>query len=116
MNLYEYIQLTEEGTEVTVTDSVYDTESYFYNNETTADLWDKSMMEFAKLLTVKQINPNGAVSVDMSTIIENHINDLEKANLFIECEIESIMDDIDNIISGDVSEEWLAQFVEVLKE
>lgn len=115
MTLYEYLKLTNDGEEVTVYDSVYDMETYFYNDEDPEDKWQTSMLELSKLLTVTTINVNG-VTVNLSEVIEKKIDKLKESNLFIECDIDCIMYDIDNIISGYVSEEWLEKFVNILKE
>ena len=115
MTLYDYLSLMEEGYELTVWDKDYDIESYFYNVIDAEDLWDNSMIELSKLLNVEEIHNNGVI-VNLSKVIENHLEDLSKANLFIKCDIDLIMDDIERIISGYVSEEWMETFVNVLKE
>lgn len=114
MKLYNYLSLMEEGYELTVWDEDYDIESYFYNVTDVEDSWDKSMIELSKLLEVKKIHNNGAV-VNLSKVIEAKLENLRKANLFIVCDIDSIMYDIEAIISGNVSEEWMEIFVNVLK-
>lgn len=115
MTLYEYLKLRNEGEEVTVFDNDYYMETYFYNDEDPEDKWQTSMLELSKLLTVTEINKDG-VTVNLSEIIENKLEDLKEAQLFINCDIDSIMDDIMNILAGYVSEEWLEEFVNVLKE
>ncbi len=113
MTLYNYLELMPKGEELTVWDKDYDMETYFYGGKPD-DKWDKAMSDLSKLLTVEEIRSNG-VTVNLSKIIENKINELNKADLFIRCDIDSIMDDIDNILAGNVSENWLEQFVVVLK-
>lgn len=113
MKLYDYISLMPDGEELTVWDKDYDMETYFYGGKP-EDKWDKAMSDLSKLLTVVEIK-NYGVTVNLSEIIENKIDKLDKANLFIECDIDSIMDDIDNILAGNVSEEWMEQFVAALK-
>jgi hypothetical protein len=114
MKLYDYLNLMEDGEELTVWDTDYDIETYFYSGNDTEDSWDSSMEELSKLLTIKKIHTTG-VEVNLSNVIEGKIAELEKANLFHYCNIESIMSDIDNILAGNVSEKWLEKFVEVLK-
>jgi hypothetical protein len=114
MTLYEYLSLTAEDTEITVRDNVYDTETYFYNDIRTKDVWNLSMIELSKKLTIVQITDNG-VTVNLSDVIEKNLKALKAAKLFIRCDIDSIMDDIDNILSGNVPEEWLEKFVDTLK-
>lgn len=113
MKLYDYIKLMPEGEELTVWDKDYDTETYFYGGNPD-DKWDKSMSDLSKLLTIEEIRNNG-VTVNLSEIIENKLESLNKADLFIRCDIDSIMDDIDNILAGNVSENWMEQFVAALK-
>lgn len=113
MKLYEYLDLMPEGEELTVWDKDFDIETYFYGGKPD-DKWDKAMSDLSKLLTVEEIRNNG-VTVNLSEIIENKLDNLDKAELFIRCDIDSIMDDIDNIIAGNVSENWMEQFVAALR-
>ena len=113
MKLYEYLDLMSEGEELTVWDKDYDMETYFYGGKPD-DKWDKAMSDLSKLLTIEEIRNNG-VTVNLSEIIENKLENLNKADLFIRCDIDSIMDDIDNILAGNVSENWMEQFVAALK-
>ena len=113
MKLYDYIKLMPEGEELTVWDKDYDMETYFYGGKPD-DKWDKAMSDLSKLLTIEEIRNNG-ITVNLSEIIENKLENLNKADLFIGCDIDSIMDDIDNILAGNVSENWMEQFVAALK-
>lgn len=113
MKLYDYIKLMPEGEELTVWDKDYDIETYFYGGKPD-DKWDKAMSDLSKLLTIEEIRNNG-VTVNLSEMIENKLENLDKADLFIRCDIDSIMDDIDNILAGNVSEDWMEQFVVALK-
>ena len=111
MTLYEYIEQTSDW-EITVWDEAYDMECYFYNEHKSKDRWDKALNELSKLLEVKDIKNNGVI-VNLSEVVEKHLDKFD--NLFINNDIDSIMFDIDNIISGYVSEEWMEKFVEALK-
>ena len=113
MKLYDYLTTLEEGTELTVWDKEYNIESYFYNDEADDD-WQTSMLKLAKLLDVTEIKERGAV-VDISGIIEKKINELKEADLFRRCTVDSIMNDMENILAGYVNEEWFKKFVDVLK-
>ena len=104
----------EKGTEITVVDKDYYMECYFYSGEAT-DSWDKSLQELAKMLDIIEIKNNFVVETNMSELIEKNINALEKADLFKECDVDSIMEDMDNILAGYVSERWMQNFVKVLK-
>lgn len=112
MKLYDYLVTLEEGTELTVWDTDYDIESYFYNDEADDD-WQTSMLKLAKLLDVIEVKERGVV-VNLSEVIEKKLNELKEADLFIKCNIDSIMNDMQNILSGYVSEEWFKEFVEIL--
>lgn len=112
MKLYEYLSLMPKGEELTVWDKYYDTETYFYGGEP-YNKWDKAMSDLSKLLTIEEIGNNGVI-VNLSEVIENKLENLNKAHLFIECDIDSIMDDIDNILAGSVNENWMEQFVVAL--
>lgn len=113
MTLYDYLNLMPEGEELTVWDKDYDMETYFYGGKPD-DAWDKAMSDLSKLLIVAEIRNNG-VTVNLSEIIENKLGSLDKTDLFIRCDIDSIMDDIDNILAGYVSESWIQKFVDALK-
>lgn len=113
MTLYDYIKQTEDW-EVTVFDKDYDIEVYFYkNDDEELDSWNKSMEKLSMLLTVDSISKYG-VTVNLAEVIEKHLKDLEKAKLFIYCDIDDIMDDIELIIAGNVSEKWMERFVNTL--
>ena len=112
MTLYEYLKQTSDC-ETTIWDKDYDMETYFYKGND--DNWDKAMNEFAKLLTVMEISKEG-VTVNMYDVIEKAIPSLKKADLFIKCNVDAIMEDMDLILAGNVSEEWFCEFVEVLKK
>lgn len=113
MTLYDYLNLMPEGEELTVWDKDYDMETYFYGGKPD-DAWDKAMSDLSQLLTITEIR-SGGVIVNLSEIIENKLDSLDETNLFIRCDIESIMDDIDNILAGYVSENWMQKFVDALK-
>lgn len=113
MKLDEFLKQQPAGTEVTVHDSEYDTESYFYNDEPT-DAWDQAMWKLASLLTVLESDDRPSAVVDLSELIEGHLESLESANLFKHAMTDDIMDSIESIISGYVSEEWFVRFVNAL--
>lgn len=115
MKLYDYLITLEEGTELTVWDTDYDIESYFYNDEPDDDDdWQNSMLELTKLLDVTEVKERGVI-INLSDVIEKKLDELKEANLFRRCTVDSIMNDMENILSGYVSEEWFKEFVDVLK-
>ena len=113
MKLYEYLDLMPEGEELTVWDKDYDMEVYFYGGKPD-DKWDKAMSDLSKLLTIEEIRNNGVI-VNLSEVIENNIDKLEKADLFTDYDIDIIMAEMERDISGNVSENWMEQFVAALK-
>lgn len=115
MTLYEYIKKSTDW-EITVWDDVYDVEVYFYKPDdyNNLDLWDKSMMELSKLLTISTFNENG-VSVNLSSLIEKHLTILKEKEIFTPIsDIDEIMFELNSIISGNVSDKWMWDFVSVL--
>lgn len=116
MTLYDYIKKSNDW-ENTVFDKDYDIEIYFYKNEDKEefDNWDESMENLSKLLIVDNISKYG-ITVNLAEVIESKLKELKEANLFHRTDIDSIMDGIESIISGNVSEEWMEKFVNVLKK
>jgi len=108
MTLYDYIQSTPEGEEITVWDDTYDIEVYFYNDPN-----DPAMMDLAKKLNVIDVS-NNAVTVDLYDLIDRNIDILDESGLFNICETDAIMDDIEAILAGYTSEAWLRTFVDTL--
>lgn len=113
MTLYEYLNLMDKDKELTVWDKDYDMEIYFYSNKPNDD-WDRLMRSLSEKLAITKISTNG-VTVNLSEIIEKNIDKPKMSDLFVECNIESIMDDIQNIFAGNVSEKWMKKFVAVLE-
>ena len=113
MTLYDYLYLMPVGEELTVWDKDYDMETYFYSDRDKVSKWQSSLLKLSKLLTIIEIRSDGVV-VNLSDVIENKIDKLNESDLFIICNIEAIMCDIDNILAGYVSEEWLQNFVDIL--
>lgn len=115
MTLYDYIKESKSW-EITVWDDDYDVEVYFYKPDDYDNLkiWDKSMMELSKLLTVSTFNENG-VSVNLSSLIEKHLATLKEKEIFgFFYDIDDIMDEMNSIISGNVPDKWMWDFVSVL--
>lgn len=112
MKLYDYLVTLEEGMELTVWDTDYDMETYFYNDEADDD-WQTSMLELAKLLDVIEVKEYGVV-VNLSKVIEKKLNELKEADLFLRCTTNRIMGSMEGILAGGVSEKWFKKFVNVL--
>lgn len=112
MTLYEYIKKTPKGEEITVSDNIYDLETYFYNDPPQDD-WQQAMLDFASKLNVVSFTKHGVV-VDMYDLIERNLDNLEAADLFYITDVDGIMDDMENILAGNVSEDWFVKFVDCL--
>lgn len=112
MTLYDYLKLMETGDELTVFDTDYDIEVYFFNQ--CEDFWDEQIMKFAQVLEVKKILNHG-VEVNFTEVINKNLDEIKKAGLFNYTDEESIVCCLDSVLAGNVSEEWMYQFVKILK-
>lgn len=112
-SLYNYLKEEKEN-EVTVWDKTYDMETYFYYEADTSDPWNKAMMDLAKLVKITEEDDKG-VTVDFTELIEKNIDKLKESELFVRCNVDDIMCDMQNILAGYVSEKWLVKFVDILK-
>lgn len=115
MTLYEYLSKHHEIYELPVHDNEYKIEIYFYHDN--KDEWDKAMQTIAKKLKVicedKEYYCAG-VTVNLSEVIEKNLGNGTFEKLFIRNDTESIMEDIENIFSGHVSEKWMVEFANSL--
>ena len=114
MKLYDFLQMVKEDEELTVVDEEYDMETYFYNNNYSDGQWNNALIDLSKKLEVFSVS-DGTVSVDLSNVIEKNLKALKKADLFIYCNIEAIMESMESILAGNVGEDWLVKFVNCLK-
>ena len=113
MKLYDYIKLRENGAEITVCDKEYDMEVYFYADKPDDD-WNKAIEDLSKLLTITKIIKD-SVEVNFSELIELKMDNIKKADLFGNYDIDEIMENLNYIIAGNVSEKWMCKFVKALK-
>lgn len=111
MKLLDYIKLVPDGEEITVFDKEYDVETYFYGGYDTG--WQDFMLLLSDCLTITKITSNGVI-VNLSDVIESHIDKLKEENLFEDYDIGTIMSEMNNIISGAVSESWMRKLIECL--
>lgn len=114
MKLSDYMDLVEDGVEVTVFDKDYEMESYFYGGTNEADEWHKLIYRLSKRLKITKILSTGVI-VNLSDVIEKNIDKLKEADLFYSYDIDEIMADMERNLSGNVSEEWMRKFVECLE-
>lgn len=106
MKLYDYIKLRENGAEITVCDKEYDMEVYFYADKPDDD-WNKAIEDLSKLLTITKIIKD-SVEVNFSELIELKMDNIKKADLFGNYDIDEIMENLNYIIAGNVSEKGCA--------
>lgn len=122
MNLLEYLKQYEEE-EVTVFDKDYDMETYFeYSTDDSKDNWEKAMDKIAEHLeVVKEVagrnrpyGDNPCVIVNMTEVMEKALESGLMDDLFISKNVGAVMSDMQNILAGYVSEEWLTDFADAL--
>lgn len=112
MKLIDVINILDDGDEITVWDKDYDTEIYFCKDDN-PDEWTKAINKIASELDVVKVGER-AVVVNLGDLISKRLSILNKADLFIQCDIDSIMDDIESIFAGNVSENWMIKFADAL--
>lgn len=110
MKLYDYLSLMPEGNELTVWDKDYDIEIYFYSDKPD-DRWGKSMWKLTEILDIVQINENGVI-VNLADVIKRNIDKFSE--LFESSDIDDIMEDTPNIFTGNVSEDWMEKFADIM--
>ena len=114
MNLLEFIT-KHENEEITVWDKDYDMETYFYTNEET-DYWDKAINKIAsKLEVIEYDDEEFTATVNLYEIIEKNIDNFKQAELFCSYDIEDIMEDMESIFAGGVTEKWLVKFADAIE-
>lgn len=114
MKLYEYLELVNDGVAIHVYDKEYDPEIYFYGGKVDTDR-GKLLQDLSKKLTIERIGAEGGVFVNLSDVIENNLENLKKADLFYEYDIDYIMMNMEDILVYHINEDWLKKFVECLK-
>ena len=106
--------------EFTVFDTDYDIEIYFYNpsDPENPDEWETAMLEIAKLLPINNsVEPDiNEIIVDLGQLIMCHLETIKKTDLFSTNNIDEIVESMPNILAGNVSQEWIDEFINVLKE
>lgn len=118
--LYEYMMKHSDEFEFTVFDTDYDIETYFYNpsDPENPDEWETAMLEIAKLLPINNsVEPDiDEIIVDLGQLIMCHLETIKKTDLFSTNNIDEIVESMPSILAGNVSQEWMNKFIDVLKE
>lgn len=125
MTLYNYVTHECDVEELPVHDKGYYMETYFYRSSllNPTDYWDKAMVKIAKMIEVVEVDDEeeykggiytAGVTTNLSDVIGRNIDNGVFKELFICNDIDSIMEDIENIFAGHVSEHWLTEFANSL--
>lgn len=109
MTLQELMNETH-GKEIIVHDTNYDMEAYFYGRSDweSEKEWqeeNKAKQTLASLLDIEDLDidtdkENITATVNLSGLIERNLDKLEQEDLFINPDINAIMDDMQNILAG----------------
>ena len=111
MTLKEYILTCDENAEITVIDN---TTGYFYNDDFDSnDDWFNQIDRLAKKLAVTRAG-NHKCMVNMFELLDKNKDAIIEHNMFYSYTPMSWMQSMHSIISGDVSEAWLKEFVDLL--
>ena len=122
MNLLEYMK-QHKAEEITVFDKDYDMETYFEYSTDSKDNWEKAMDKIAEHLEVveevtgrnRPYGDNPCVIVNMTEVMERNLESGVMDDLFYNKNIDAVMSEMDLILAGYVSEEWLMDFAEALQ-
>lgn len=109
------IEVLKKDEEFTCWDTDYDMEFYMELLDDSEDSYNKSMMALARCVDVADISPNG-LTLKVTELIEYNLQFDDFKELFIDPDIDAVMDDWDNIMAGYASESWYGKFAELIKE
>ena len=124
MTLYEFMK-TYDSWELTCWDKEIDVEFYFYNNdeaEAENDPWDYAMMRLSKLLEVVEVvegepGMREGVVVDMYRLIDKHLAAMKAAHIIGKhADTADVVEDMEMILAGNLTEEDFDEFVSALEE
>lgn len=115
MTLKNYILTCDKDAEITVIDQTTGYScGYFYNDEWDLDEeWFNQIDRLAKKLTVTW-SGNYKCMVNMFELLNKNKDAIIKHNMFYTSTPMSWMQSMHSIISGNVSEGWLKEFVDLL--
>lgn len=113
MKLSDYINLTEDGFEVSIFDKKYGLIDDFYDDRNEKP-WTQAKNDLLDLVTITRIYTYG-LEVDLSDLIEKNLDKMKAANLFDRYDMKDIMMGIWHVLNGNVPDEWLQKFVECLR-
>lgn len=117
--LYEYMMKHPDEYEFTVFDTNYDIETYFYNpsDPEEPDEWETAILELAKLLPINNsVEPDiDEIIIDLGQLIMCHLEAIKKTDLFNTTNIDDIIESMPSILAGNVCQEWMDKFINILK-
>lgn len=108
------IELLKEDKVLTCWDTDYDTEFYMEPMDESEDTYNKAMMEFARNVEVDKITPYG-IEVKATELITHNLERKEFRDLFIDPDIDAVMEDFEAIMAGYAGMKWYGKFAELLK-
>lgn len=124
MTLYEFMK-TYDGWELTCWDKEIDVEFYFYNDdeaEAQNDVFDNAMLRLSKLLEVVEVvegepGMREGVVVDMYGLIDKHLAAMKAAHIIGKhADTADVVEDMEMILAGNLTEEDFDEFVSALEE
>lgn len=114
IKLYDYLSLCEDGMEVTVWDKDWDMETHFYTPLNEEDDFEKAMKLIARCVDICEIKKKG-VEVNFFDVIKKSKDALIKAGFYNDTQDEDdMMDDVDVILAGNLSEENTLKWAETI--
>lgn len=115
MTLKDYILTCDENDEITVIDNTTGYScGYFYNDECDPnDDWFNQIDRLAKKLTVTWAGNHKCI-VNMFELLDKNKDAIIEHDMFYSYTPMSWMQSMHSIISGNVSEAWLKEFVDLL--
>ena len=112
--LYDYLLHCESDEEITVWDTDWDMETYFYTPLNEEDDFHKAMKIVSQCVDVCEIRKNG-VEVNFYDVIKKSRNALIAGGFYRENQdADDMMEDVDKILAGNLSEEDTLKWAEII--
>lgn len=106
--------LTKENEEFTCWDTDYDMEFYMEKLKED-DPYNRAMMAFARCVDIKHVGPKG-ITLKVTELITKNLEREEFRELFIDSDIDAVMNDWDAIMAGYAGESWYDNLARLIKE
>lgn len=108
------IEILKKDEEFTCWDTDYDMEFYMELLEED-DEYNKAMMTFARCVDIDDVRPDG-LTLKVTELIEKNLKRKEFRDLFIDPDIDAVMEDWHAIMSGYASISWYKEFANILED